>query len=258
MLAPIRSSYLQFRRQFIFFKYTFYFLLSVDELKKTGLKIAGRFFGARWERLDVPLVEKPEARRGGITPGLLISNWLVTHCLVPHSGISVLLRDSLRPFERAEPSGDAAYVTGAAAAQVGPAEPGAQGDDGDDEDGDRQTKSLAKKKKSHHLEGKKTEKKLETVALTGNTNMEGHAFPDQQQLLHFLRRLKEVFDVCDEDADGFIRVEHLEHLGVQFGQGDEVSPPAGISTVGLTHRLLACPDRPLRCQFGAEPPANKW
>lgn len=54
--------------------------------------------------------------------------------------------------------------------------------------------------------------------------MEGHVFPDQQQLLHFLRRLKEVFDVCDEDADGFIRVEHLEHLGVQFGQGDEVSP----------------------------------
>ncbi|XP_075879782.1 rab11 family-interacting protein 4A isoform X1 [Nelusetta ayraudi] len=52
--------------------------------------------------------------------------------------------------------------------------------------------------------------------------MEGHVFPDQQQLLHFLRRLKEVFDVCDEDADGFIRVEHLEHLGVQFGQGDEV------------------------------------
>lgn len=52
--------------------------------------------------------------------------------------------------------------------------------------------------------------------------MEGHVFPDQQQLLQFLRRLKEVFDVCDEDADGFIRVEHLEDLGLQFGQGDEV------------------------------------
>lgn len=84
----------------------------------------------------------------------------------------------------------------------------------------------------------KSEKKLERVALRGDTNMEGHAFPDQQQLLHFLRRLKEVFDVCDEDADGFIRVEHLEHLGVQFGQGDEVSlPPAGISTARLAHRL---------------------
>uniref|UniRef100_A0A3Q1B7W9 FIP-RBD domain-containing protein n=1 Tax=Amphiprion ocellaris TaxID=80972 RepID=A0A3Q1B7W9_AMPOC len=42
------------------------------------------------------------------------------------------------------------------------------------------------------------------------------------QLLLFLRRLKEVFDVCDEDADGFIRVEHLVDLGLQFGQGDEV------------------------------------
>ncbi|KAK5855682.1 hypothetical protein PBY51_007340 [Eleginops maclovinus] len=51
--------------------------------------------------------------------------------------------------------------------------------------------------------------------------MEGHV-PDQEQLLQFLRRLKEVFDVCDEDADGFIRVEHLVDLGLQFGQGDEV------------------------------------
>ncbi|XP_053939282.1 rab11 family-interacting protein 4 isoform X2 [Cuculus canorus] len=41
-------------------------------------------------------------------------------------------------------------------------------------------------------------------------------------LLRFLRRLKEVFDVCDEDADGFIRVEHFVALGLQFGQGDEV------------------------------------
>ncbi|XP_042361443.1 rab11 family-interacting protein 4A [Plectropomus leopardus] len=52
--------------------------------------------------------------------------------------------------------------------------------------------------------------------------MEGHIFPDQEQLLLFLRRLKEVFDVCDEDADGFIRVEHLVDLGLQFGQGDKV------------------------------------
>ncbi|XP_040047090.2 rab11 family-interacting protein 4A isoform X1 [Gasterosteus aculeatus] len=52
--------------------------------------------------------------------------------------------------------------------------------------------------------------------------MEGHNVPDQEQLLQFLRRLKEVFDVCDEDADGFIRVEHLMDLGLQFGQGDEV------------------------------------
>ncbi|KAM3597813.1 uncharacterized protein V6R79_009443 [Siganus canaliculatus] len=49
--------------------------------------------------------------------------------------------------------------------------------------------------------------------------MEGQ---DQEQLLQVLRRLREVFDVCDEDADGFIRVEHLVDLGLQFGQGDEV------------------------------------
>uniref|UniRef100_A0A674ERF2 RAB11 family interacting protein 4 (class II) b n=1 Tax=Salmo trutta TaxID=8032 RepID=A0A674ERF2_SALTR len=42
------------------------------------------------------------------------------------------------------------------------------------------------------------------------------------QLLLFLRKLKEVFDVCDEDSDGFIRVEHFVDLGSQFGQGDEV------------------------------------
>uniref|UniRef100_A0AAR2L4W8 FIP-RBD domain-containing protein n=1 Tax=Pygocentrus nattereri TaxID=42514 RepID=A0AAR2L4W8_PYGNA len=47
------------------------------------------------------------------------------------------------------------------------------------------------------------------------------AVPDQEQLLIFLRKLKEVFDVCDEDADGFIRVEHLVDLGLQFGRGDE-------------------------------------
>lgn len=68
--------------------------------------------------------------------------------------------------------------------------------------------------------------------------MEGHVFPDQQQLVHFLRRLKEVFDVCDEDADGFIRVEHLEHLGAQFGQEDEVSASAGIS-----HSVVVCVSR---------------
>uniref|UniRef100_A0A7N6F6U9 FIP-RBD domain-containing protein n=1 Tax=Anabas testudineus TaxID=64144 RepID=A0A7N6F6U9_ANATE len=57
--------------------------------------------------------------------------------------------------------------------------------------------------------------------------MEGHVFPDQEQLLQCLRRLKEVFDVCDEDADGFIRVEHLVDLGLQFGQGDEVKKLTG-------------------------------
>lgn len=45
---------------------------------------------------------------------------------------------------------------------------------------------------------------------------------EQEQLLQVLRRLKEVFDMCDQDADGFIRVEHLVNLGLQFGQGDEI------------------------------------
>uniref|UniRef100_A0A8C7CD69 RAB11 family interacting protein 4 (class II) b n=1 Tax=Oncorhynchus kisutch TaxID=8019 RepID=A0A8C7CD69_ONCKI len=49
-----------------------------------------------------------------------------------------------------------------------------------------------------------------------------HVLPDAEQLLLFLRKLKEVFDLCDEDSDGYIRVEHFINLGSQFGQGDEV------------------------------------
>uniref|UniRef100_A0A671U2I3 RAB11 family interacting protein 4 (class II) b n=1 Tax=Sparus aurata TaxID=8175 RepID=A0A671U2I3_SPAAU len=41
-------------------------------------------------------------------------------------------------------------------------------------------------------------------------------------LLTFVRKLKEVFDVCDEDSDGFIRPEHLVQLGSQFGQAEQV------------------------------------
>uniref|UniRef100_A0A672FJP4 RAB11 family interacting protein 4 (class II) a n=1 Tax=Salarias fasciatus TaxID=181472 RepID=A0A672FJP4_SALFA len=41
-------------------------------------------------------------------------------------------------------------------------------------------------------------------------------------LFLFVKRLKEVFDVCDQDADGFIRVEHLQDLALRFGQGEEV------------------------------------
>lgn len=42
------------------------------------------------------------------------------------------------------------------------------------------------------------------------------------QVQHLLHKLREVFDVCDEDADGFIRVEDFLDLGQQFAQGDEV------------------------------------
>ncbi|KAL0993580.1 hypothetical protein UPYG_G00110030 [Umbra pygmaea] len=59
---------------------------------------------------------------------------------------------------------------------------------------------------------------LLTTKFTDTSKME--VFPDQEQLLGFLKKLKEVFDVCDEDADGYIRVEHFVDLGLQFGQGD--------------------------------------
>uniref|UniRef100_A0A6Q2XNI6 FIP-RBD domain-containing protein n=1 Tax=Esox lucius TaxID=8010 RepID=A0A6Q2XNI6_ESOLU len=44
----------------------------------------------------------------------------------------------------------------------------------------------------------------------------------ENRLLLFLKKLKEVFDVFDEDSDGYIRLEHFIDLGSQFGQGDEV------------------------------------
>lgn len=67
-------------------------------------------------------------------------------------------------------------------------------------------------------------------------------------LLRFLRKLKEVFDVCDEDADGFIRVEHFVALGLQFGQGDEVSaaPPSPRAT-------FTCCVRPDPARAGPSP-----
>ncbi|MBN3314255.1 RFP4A protein, partial [Atractosteus spatula] len=51
--------------------------------------------------------------------------------------------------------------------------------------------------------------------------MDGQGCAEQEQLLRFLKKLKEVFDVCDQDAAGYIRVEHFVHLGLRFGQGDE-------------------------------------
>jgi hypothetical protein len=42
-----------------------------------------------------------------------------------------------------------------------------------------------------------------------------------------VRRLREVFEVCGRDPDGFLRVERVAALGLRFGQGEEVRrPPA--------------------------------
>lgn len=42
-------------------------------------------------------------------------------------------------------------------------------------------------------------------------------------LLRSVRRLREVFEVCGRDPDGFLRVERVAALGLRFGQGEEVS-----------------------------------
>ncbi|XP_041788932.1 rab11 family-interacting protein 4B isoform X1 [Chelmon rostratus] len=52
--------------------------------------------------------------------------------------------------------------------------------------------------------------------------MEEDFFPEREHLLTFVRKLKDVFDVCDEDSDGFIHPEHLVQLGSQFGQAEQV------------------------------------
>ncbi|KAM5125935.1 rab11 family-interacting protein 4-like [Mantella aurantiaca] len=46
--------------------------------------------------------------------------------------------------------------------------------------------------------------------------------PGGHHVLHFVQRLRHIFDVCDEDADGFIKVEDFIDLGQQFIQGEEV------------------------------------
>ncbi|KAB5554142.1 hypothetical protein PHYPO_G00046800 [Pangasianodon hypophthalmus] len=51
--------------------------------------------------------------------------------------------------------------------------------------------------------------------------MEGISSSQSEHLVLLVSKLKEVFDMCDEDEDGFIRVEHFVHLGRQFGQTDE-------------------------------------
>ena len=52
--------------------------------------------------------------------------------------------------------------------------------------------------------------------------MDEDFIPAQERLLALVRKLREVFDVCDDDSDGFIRREHLVQLGSQFGQTEQV------------------------------------
>ncbi|KAK9540040.1 hypothetical protein VZT92_002514 [Zoarces viviparus] len=46
--------------------------------------------------------------------------------------------------------------------------------------------------------------------------------PEPERLRTFVRKLREVFDACDEDSDGFIRPEHFVQLGSQFGRAEQV------------------------------------
>uniref|UniRef100_A0A3Q1HBQ1 Uncharacterized protein n=1 Tax=Anabas testudineus TaxID=64144 RepID=A0A3Q1HBQ1_ANATE len=52
--------------------------------------------------------------------------------------------------------------------------------------------------------------------------MDEELIPEHEHLLTFVRKLKEVFDICDEDSDGFIQREHLVQLGSELGHGDQV------------------------------------
>uniref|UniRef100_A0A3Q3E9X0 RAB11 family interacting protein 4 (class II) b n=1 Tax=Labrus bergylta TaxID=56723 RepID=A0A3Q3E9X0_9LABR len=48
--------------------------------------------------------------------------------------------------------------------------------------------------------------------------MDEECLPEPEHLLIFVRKLKEVFDVCDADSDGLILLEDLVQLGSQFGK----------------------------------------
>uniref|UniRef100_A0A3Q1BDD8 FIP-RBD domain-containing protein n=1 Tax=Amphiprion ocellaris TaxID=80972 RepID=A0A3Q1BDD8_AMPOC len=52
--------------------------------------------------------------------------------------------------------------------------------------------------------------------------MDEQCRPEPLHLLIFVKKLREVFDACYKESDGFIRHEHLLHLGSQFGQEEQV------------------------------------
>lgn len=61
--------------------------------------------------------------------------------------------------------------------------------------------------------------------------MDEDVIPAPESLLIFVRKLKEVFDICDVDSDGFIQREYLVELGSEFGYEAEVG-----TGVQLTNR----------------------
>lgn len=79
-------------------------------------------------------------------------------------------------------------------------------------------------------------------------------------LLRSVRRLREVFEVCGRDPDGFLRVERVAALGLRFGQGEEVrrsgaSPGRGKpqGPRAITFRASVC--HMARPRWPAGPPA---
>lgn len=45
----------------------------------------------------------------------------------------------------------------------------------------------------------------------------------QPELLSCVGKLRDVFEACDPDSDGFILPEHLVQLGQRFGSTEQVS-----------------------------------
>ncbi|XP_041642066.1 rab11 family-interacting protein 4A-like [Cheilinus undulatus] len=52
--------------------------------------------------------------------------------------------------------------------------------------------------------------------------MDEDCVQEPEHLLTYVRKLKEVFDVCDGDSDGLIHLEVLERWGSQFGKAEQV------------------------------------
>ncbi|CAL8332975.1 unnamed protein product [Merluccius merluccius] len=94
--------------------------------------------------------------------------------------------------------------------------------------------------------------------------MDDDVAPDPQHLAIVLRKLKDVFDVCDEERDGWVRVQHLVDLGSRFGPGEEVKTLAKqldphsngrINFKDFCHGVLAMNGYEQNLKF---PPGTQW